>query len=157
MTMSNTQYSYKARALAELSNNIINMNSKNAMQTTKTRQMTKEEMEQIFGDNPDYIKTISSTEDKHEWLLANWFLLDNKDKVYDFINCISKCKKDVFIVDGEKDLVAQYFKTVHFKEPIFVKYDNIDKDTIMSYLGEYITGAPVKEMANEYKEFGNEG
>ncbi len=157
MTMSNTQYSYKARALAELSNNIINMNSKNAMQTTKTRQMTKEEMEQIFGDNPDYIKTISSTEDKHEWLLANWFLLDNKDKVYDFINCISKCKKDVFIVDGGKDLVAQYFKTVHFKEPIFVKYDNIDKDTIMSYLGEYITGAPVKEMANEYKEFGNEG
>lgn len=153
----NIPANYKAHVYAELKHDVDKMNKTNSKQTTKTRPMTKEEIEQIFGDNPDYIKNISSTEDKHEWLLANWFLLDNKDKVYDFINCISKCKKDVFIVDGGKDLVAQYFKTVHFKEPIFVKYDNIDKDTIMSYLGEYITGAPVKEMANEYKEFGNEG
>ena len=146
----NTQ-NYLAHAYAELQHNVNEMNTKNLKQETKTRPMTKEEMEQIFGGNPDYIKNISSNEDKHEWLLANWFLLDNEDKVYDFINCISKCKKDVFVVDGGKDLVAQYFKTVHFKEPIFVKYDNIDKDTIMSYLGEYITGAPVKENDTPYE------
>lgn len=148
MTMSNTQYSYKARALAELSNNIINMNSKNAMQTTKTRQMTKEEMEQIFGDNPDYIKTISST-DNRKWLSANWFLLDTNEKFQKLINCSVECHRNIFIVNGEKHIDVQLtddFSSVNFKEPIFVKYNDIDKQTIIDYIGNYMVGAPTKEI-----------
>ena len=56
-----------ARAHAELEHDIDMRNWQNENQPVYTRQMTAEEMEQIFGGNPDYIKNISRNSDDKEW------------------------------------------------------------------------------------------
>jgi len=43
------------------------MNAKNMNLPVYTRQMTKEEIEQIFGGNPDAIKNIGRSVDNQEW------------------------------------------------------------------------------------------
>lgn len=59
--------SYTARVQAELKHDVKIMNAKNMNLPVYTRQMTKEEIEQIFGDNPDAIKNIGMSVDTHEW------------------------------------------------------------------------------------------
>lgn len=43
----------------------------NMIQPVWSRPMTEEEKEQIFGDNPDYIKNIGRDSDDKEWRLIN--------------------------------------------------------------------------------------
>lgn len=59
--------SYNARVQAELTHDVKIMNAKNTDQPVYTRQMTKKEIEQIFGDNPDAIKNIGRSVDNQEW------------------------------------------------------------------------------------------
>ena len=91
----NIPANYKAHVYAELKHDVDKMNETNSKQTTKTRPMTKEEIEQIFGDNPDYIKNISST-DNRKWLSANWFLLDTNEKFQKLISCSIECHRNIF-------------------------------------------------------------
>lgn len=58
---------YMNRVYAELNRDIRAMNAKNDNQPVYTRQMTAEEMEQIFGENPDAIKNIGMSTDNQEW------------------------------------------------------------------------------------------
>lgn len=53
-----TQANYMARCYAELNHNIDEMNEKNMRQPVRSRQMTEEEIEKIFGSDPDYIRNI---------------------------------------------------------------------------------------------------
>ena len=59
--------SYNARVQAELTHDVKIMNAKNMNLPVYTRQMTTEEIEQIFGDNPDAIKNIGMSTDSREW------------------------------------------------------------------------------------------
>lgn len=59
--------SYNARVWEELNYDIKVMNAKNENQPVYTRQMTAEEIKQIFGDNPDAIKDIGMSTDNQEW------------------------------------------------------------------------------------------
>lgn len=59
--------SYNARVQAELKHDVKIMNAKNENQPVYTRQMTAEEIKQIFGDNPDAIKDIGMSTDNQEW------------------------------------------------------------------------------------------
>lgn len=57
---------YAEKVYAELNHDIAVMNAKNLNQPVYTRQMTAEEIENIFGGNPDYIKNITKN-DGREW------------------------------------------------------------------------------------------
>lgn len=65
--MCSTAVSYTARCYAELNNDIEKMNHRNSLQPVWTRKLTAEEMAQIFGENPDYIKQIGREIDGKEW------------------------------------------------------------------------------------------
>ena len=56
-----------ARAHAETEKCVDLMNFLNEKQPVYSRQMTEEEMAQIFGGNPDYIKNIGRNSDGQEW------------------------------------------------------------------------------------------
>lgn len=58
--------SYYARAMAEMERDISKLNYLNEKQAVFTRQMTAEEMAEIFGGNPDAIKDLGRG-DGHEW------------------------------------------------------------------------------------------
>ena len=55
------------RFYAELEHDIDMRNWQNENQPVYTRQMTAEEMEAIFGGNPDAIKNIGRNSDEKEW------------------------------------------------------------------------------------------
>ena len=57
---------YAEKVYAELNHDIAVMNAKNLNQPVYTRQMTAEEIENIFGGNQDYIKNITKN-DGREW------------------------------------------------------------------------------------------
>lgn len=57
---------YAEKVYAELNHDIAVMNAKNLNQPVYTRQMTAEEIENIFGGKPDYIKNITKN-DGREW------------------------------------------------------------------------------------------
>lgn len=59
--------SYNARVKAELTHDVKIMNAKNMNLPVYTRQMTEEEMKQVFGENPDAIKNIGMSVDNQEW------------------------------------------------------------------------------------------
>lgn len=58
--------SYYARCMAEMERDVDRLNYLNEKQTVFTRQMTEEEMAEIFGGNPDAIKNLGHG-DGHEW------------------------------------------------------------------------------------------
>ena len=59
--------SYPARVWEELNHDVEVMTAKNNNQPVYTRQMTEEEMKQVFGGNPDAIKNIGMSVDNQEW------------------------------------------------------------------------------------------
>ena len=145
-----------AHVYAELSNDVKEMNAKNLKQTTKTRQMTKEEMEQIFGGNPDFIKNINSNVE-HQWTLVNWILLDTPDKVKIFYETVMSCSNDITVVQNitgqvkdtfEVGSLRDFFTDCDMNEPIMIKYSEKDSETVQKYLDEFIIGAPTKEFDN---------
>lgn len=167
--MGNTLNTYKARAMAELSQNVTEMNNTNSKQKTKTRQMTPEEMEQIFGTSgsPDNIKNISSN-DGLEWQFARYILLDTIDKINLFVECLDNCSRDIYVSNKNTTKVflsnattkptAQFIDELKLfnDKPVMIKYFTEDENNIEKYLSDFFTGVPVKEVANEYKEFDNE-
>ena len=166
--MSNTLNTYKARAMAELSQNVIQMNNINSKQVTKTRQMTEAELEQIFGEsgNPDNIKNISSDDGK-EWLFARYILLDTIDKINLFVECLDNCSRDIYVLNKKNTVLfpknataqptAKLIEGLFNDQPVMIKYFTEDKDNDEKYLSRFFTGIPVKEIANEYKELDDEG
>lgn len=59
---------YGQRCVEETKRDASLQNWLNQIQPTYTRPLTEYEKEQIFGDNPDYIKTIGRN-DGEEWRL----------------------------------------------------------------------------------------
>lgn len=59
--------SYTQRFYQELEHDISMRNWQNENQPVYTRQMTAEEMADIFGNNPDAIKNIGRNSDEKEW------------------------------------------------------------------------------------------
>lgn len=56
----------------EVKASIIYHNFMNMCQPVWTRQMTEREKNEIFGNNPDYIKTIGRKTDGQEWRLLDF-------------------------------------------------------------------------------------
>ena len=54
----NSTARWKERYLDEIRRNLDRAEKENENATVKTRQLTKEEMEKIFGNDPNYIKEI---------------------------------------------------------------------------------------------------
>ena len=65
--MATINTSYMQRVHEELDKDVEFRNWQNEKQPVYSRQMTEEEMTQIFGGNPDYIKNISRNSDGQEW------------------------------------------------------------------------------------------
>ena len=145
-----------AHAYAELCNDVKEMNAKNLKQTTKTRQMTEEEKEQIFGGNPDYIKNITSNDGKH-WTYVNWILLNTEQKFTEFMECVcNKCKSYVYMVHnitGQMFVVqcTDNYDTCDFSKPVMIYYHCNDKELIQKELGNHIVGAPVAKETELYE------
>lgn len=150
-----TQSNYMAHAYAELCNDVKEMNAKNLKQTTKTRQMTEEEKEQIFGGNPDYIKNITSNDGKH-WTYVNWILLNTEKKFTEFLECVcTKCRSCVYMVHNITGKTFPMHSNdcydCDFSKPIMIYYDLPDKELIQNEFGDYFVSAPVAKETESYE------
>lgn len=61
-----TPANYMARFYEELNHDINKMNERNLRQPVRSRQMTEEEKEKIFGSDPNYIKDIKVEAEDNE-------------------------------------------------------------------------------------------
>lgn len=65
-TVANSMGSWGARYAQDVERSVNYYNWLNSKQKVRTRQMTEEEIEKIFGDNPNYIQDITIDEVEDE-------------------------------------------------------------------------------------------